>query len=479
MMPVSDIAARWFDRERFPLVLLFVALFAMACLMPAQTDTWWQLRAGEEIWKSGRIVLVDQFTHTVYGQPWPDHEWLTQLLFFVLYAVGGMPLLSAFCALAVTFAWAVVGALTPGRGLWRAVAIGVAAGLTASAWSLRPQVLTMALFAATLWILVRRRGTWGLPVLFLVWANLHGAVAFGGVLVVAATIASLVSRDGFHRRLIPVGILCLAATMLTPLGWDLWLWMPGSLQRVRVYDVQEWRSPGWDLLGGAFWLAGAGAIAVITVRRHQLRAAGPLMLALATVLLFLLAARSARNIPQFFLCAVPAVTTLLVMPRDRTAAVSRRSAVVANAFLSAAAVVAAVTVVAHAWGSSWPRLQWKPLAPETVAAIAACDGRLYNRYDEGGYLVWFMKERPVFIDSRQDPFPETLVLEQIRVERTGDYQGIFRRYQIGCALVADGSLLARSLTRDGWSARDAGGGWTVYSRGAGAPSASPVPVETY
>ena len=478
-MPIADTAARCFDRERFPLILLFVALLAMACLMPAQADTWWQLRAGEDIWKSGRIILVDQFTHTVYGQPWPDHEWLTQALFFALYAVGGLPLLSAFCALAVTLAWGVVGTLTPGRGLWRAVAIGVGAGLTASTWSLRPQVLTMALFAATLWILVRRRGTWSLPVLFLVWANLHGAVAFGGVLVLAATIASLVSRDGFHRRLIPIGALCLAATILTPLGWDLWLWMPGSLQRVQLYDVHEWRSPGWDPFGGAFWLAGAGAITVMTLRRHHLRSAGPLTLALATVLFFLMAARSSRNIPPFFLCAVPAVTTLLVMPRDRSPAVSRRGAVMANAFLSAAAVVAAVAVVAQAWSSSWPRLQWNPLAPETVAAIAACDGRLYNRYDEGGYLVWFMKERPVFIDSRQDPFPETLVLEQIRIEQTGDYQRAFMRYQIGCALVADGSPLARNLSRDGWSARHAGSGWTVYGRSAGPPLTSAASVETY
>jgi hypothetical protein len=94
VMPIVDWAGLWLNRERFPLVLLFVTLFALACLMPAQADTWWQLRAGEEIWKAGRVILVDQFSHTVNGQPWPDHEWLTQVLFFGLYAGGGMPLLT-------------------------------------------------------------------------------------------------------------------------------------------------------------------------------------------------------------------------------------------------------------------------------------------------------------------------------------------------------------------------------------------------
>jgi hypothetical protein len=467
MMPLADplarCLARGLDRDRLPLVLLFVTVFAMACLMPAQNDTWWQLRAGEDIWTSGRIVLVDQFTHTVRGEPWPDHEWLTQLLFFGIYTLGGLPLLTALCALAVTAAWGVVCALTPGRGLWRAVAIGVAAGLTAGSWSLRPQVLTMAMFAVTLWILVRRRWTWALPVLFLVWANLHGAVALGGVLMIAATTASLLARDGFHRTLLPVGALCLVATILTPLGWDLWLFMPASIQRVQGYQVQEWRTPGWDPLGAMFWLAGICVTLVILANRRYLRSAAVLTLALATMLLFVTAARSARNIPPFFLCAVPMVMTLLAKAREPRPASSQRNAILANAFLAAGAVVAALMVITHAWAGPSPRLQWTPVQPETIAAIAACDGPLYNRYDEGGYLVWFMKDRPVFIDSRQDPFPVALVLEQMRIERTGDYRDTFARYHIGCALAADGSPLARSLMRDGWNGRRAGTGWRVYT----------------
>ena len=74
--------------SRFPLTLLVVAIVFSACLMPAQSDTWWHLRTGEEIWRSGRILLHDTFTHTVSGRPWPDHEWLTQVLFYAVYAAG-------------------------------------------------------------------------------------------------------------------------------------------------------------------------------------------------------------------------------------------------------------------------------------------------------------------------------------------------------------------------------------------------------
>lgn len=184
-------------------------------------------------------MLRDDFTHTVPGRPWPDHEWLTQVLFYAVYVVGGLPLLTLLCAAAITLAWLIVLSLTPGPVLVRVALVGGGAALSSAAWSLRPQVLTMALFAAVLWILVRHRYLWTLALLFLLWANLHGAVALGGVLIVAGCSGVVtdtrraVQGSGNRRR------LCVVATTLTPLGWSLWLEMPQMMQRVEAYGIQE------------------------------------------------------------------------------------------------------------------------------------------------------------------------------------------------------------------------------------------------
>jgi hypothetical protein len=85
-----------------------------------------------------------------------------------------------------------------------------------------------------------------------------------------------------------------------------------------------------------------------------------------------------------------------------------------------------------------------------VTALENCPERLYNRYDEGGYLIWFVPGRKVFLDSRQDPYPQALVRAQIEVEKSGDYKALFDRYGIGCAFVADDSPIARRLLADGW-----------------------------
>lgn len=449
------------------MALLFVGLMVSACLIPAQSDTWWQLRAGEEMWRSGRVMLHDEFTHTVAGQRWPNHEWLTQTIFYAVYVVGGLPLLTLLCASAVTLAWWIVSRLTPGPMLVRVALVGFGAVMSSPAWCLRPQVLTLTMCALVLAMLVRRRHLWWLPPLFLLWANLHGAVALGGVLVFAAWIATAVHDRTALPSLTAIGALCLVATATTPLGLSLWMEVPHSLQRLQDYGVIEWRSPSLtNPLDLPFWSIAAIVAALAFVNRRAVAGSYELSsLVLSSAFLFLLGTRSLRNIAPFVICATPTLGVLIaraMAPRPARAESERKLRL--NAMLFASVATGAVLFVAIAWSRPLPRLGWRPLSPTAIAAIDSCPGRLYNRYDEGGYLIWFMRHRKVFMDSRQDPFPRELVLGHIELERTGDYRDLFGRFDIGCALSPAGSPLAAALERDGWTATVAGGSWRVYRR---------------
>ena len=453
-------------KERFAIGLLLLAISLAACLIPAQSDTWWQLRAGEEMWRSGRVMLHDEFTHTVAGHRWPNHEWLAQVLFYGVYWLGGLPLLTLVCAAAITAAWGFVVVLTPGPPLLRVATVGIAAVASSPAWTLRPQALTLGIFALTLWILVRRRPLSMLPLVFLVWANLHGAVALGGVVMLAAWMAAAVTDRESLAKLTVVGVLCLAATAATPLGPSLWFEIPQSLERLHTYGVHEWRAAEFTLANLPFWLAASAVLVLAIVRRRSLQSVQMLTLIAATALLFVLAARSSRNLPPFFVCAAPTITRLLRIggePQPRPEPEWRGRA---HAAVLATAVAAAIVFVTFAWRMPLPRLRWTPLADTAITAVASCPGRLYNRFDEGGYLIWFMKDRKVFIDSRQDPFPRDLVLAHIEVERSGDYRAMFDRYDIGCSLTQTGSPLAIRLRRDGWHERTAARDWAVYRKPA-------------
>jgi hypothetical protein len=455
---------RSFTFERFATALFLVAVVAAACLMPAQTDTWWQLRAGEEMWKSHHVMLHDQFSHTVSGAYWPNHEWLAQLAFYAAYRVGGLPLLTALCGVAVTTCWAVVATLTPASSRARLVLLGAGAILTSPAWSVRPQVFSLALLAIAIWIIVDRRRVWTLAPLFVMWANLHGGVALGIVLLGAAVVATgLVDRARFRRTAI-LAAACLLCTAATPLGFTLWAEVPLSLARLHAYGVIEWQRPGLALADLPFWAAAAAMFVLLIIHRSAVRSSFPVaFLGVASSMFFLLALQTRRNIPPFVLCAVPLLGTLLQRATPSSALARREHPVLNVAAIGAAAVLAGL-IVAVAWAEPSGRLGWNPVSDELRRAVTSCPGRLYNRYDDGGYLIWFARDKKVFIDSRQDPYPRDMVSRHIQLERTGQYKPMFARYDIACALTTLESPLAVALARDGWQETSGAGSWAIFAR---------------
>jgi hypothetical protein len=464
--------------DRLSGALLFVALGTAACFMPAQSDTWWHLRTGEEIWRTGSVQLRDSFSHTVNGGYWPNHEWLSQVVFFGLYRAGGLPLFTAAAALLVSATWWMVWSLTEGHPTRRLVLVSLAVIPSAMAWSLRPQLFTLFLVALMTSLVVRRRYGY-LPLLFLMWANLHGAVVLGIALLVGSIAAAALHERRLPRGLLVSSALCLVATVMTPLKLSLWSEIPASLSRLRQYQVLEWRTPSFgDVALLPFWLMSA-ALTVLTVaalvgRRRGSRT-GPssdparegrgVTIVISALILLPFALTSSRNVPPFLLLAAPAIAVLIESHfASRALRMHKHERPVLNLCVLAVAVIASVTTVGNAWAAQNPRLQWQPLPAQAIAAIRGCPERLYNNYDDGGYLIWFVPERKVFLDSRQDPYPASLIQNHIQAELSGNYQALFSRYQIECALTKTGTPLANRLLSDGWHTRYADMTWQVFSR---------------
>ena len=89
---------------RAPLALLAaVLLVGIFSTEAADTDFWWHLKTGEYIVEHGKLPVPDPFSYTSgYGEPaYPGeetvryfnltHEWLAQVLWWLLYRLGGFP----------------------------------------------------------------------------------------------------------------------------------------------------------------------------------------------------------------------------------------------------------------------------------------------------------------------------------------------------------------------------------------------------
>jgi hypothetical protein len=451
--------------ERLATALLFLAIGVGACFAPAQSDTWWQLGTGQEIWTTGAVQLSDHFSYTAAGNYWPNREWLSQLLFYASYRAGGLPLLTALTACVIVGGWFLIWRLTPGDYPRKHLLCALAVIPSSMAWALRPQVFTLFFVAATALLVARRRYLL-LPLVFLFWANLHGGVILGFVILASGVLALLFENRRWSMLPVVVTIGCLSATLLTPLGVSIWTEVPASLARLRVYGVSEWRSPSFtDPILLPFWLL-AVCLIVLSVRQKPWKATALASNATlwGALALLPLAVSSGRNVPVFLLLAVPAIAGMQRTGKSPSAS-PRIERPAVNAGILLAAVLLAVSSVTYAWASEVPRLGWHPLPEQAIVSLTSCPERLYNRYDEGGYVIWFVPGRKVFMDSRLDPFPSTLINEQIRLEQSGEYQKLFDHYDIRCVLTPSNSVLSERLVASGWEEAYKGSAFAVLTLG--------------
>lgn len=449
-------------------LLLLLAVFLTCGLTRMQGDTWWQLRAGEDMWASGRVLLSDVYSHTAAGAFWTNHEWLAEVIFYACHRLGGLPLLTLFAAALITGGWLFSWRLTRGSSTPAFVLTLVALATSAVWWEPRPHAFSLLFLPWMVFLLHRGAIAWIVP-LFLVWANTHGGVLLGFVLLGAGLTAQTLVMPSLWRRSV-AGLAGAALAMTaTPMGIDFWIEIPKSLSRISLYTLDEWtRTELTDPTMLPFW--GIAAMYVWEAVRQVSRAKrlSPSEAAVHAVALVLLpgAIAAVRNVPPFLLVAVPALTALWAAearPERPARAPDRRTAGLILAVMVCACLGVAVTL-GLAYRDQWPRLQWNPIPEAALDALRGCPDNLYNRYDEGGMLLWFAPGRKVFLDGRQDPFPPALVLEHIEME-TGrrPYGPTFERHAIRCAFLPVVSPVGPQLTRDGWTALYRDEQWVVLT----------------
>jgi hypothetical protein len=464
--------------DQMAIGLLFVAIAVLALFSPAQGDTFWHLRAGADIWRTRQIPRVDLYSHTAYGTPWPDHEWLSQLLMYGAYRVGGgMAGLEIGGALLILAATAMAYRLMVGPRLTRFALLAVGVAIASSAWSLRPQLLSLFLLTVLVWLLVEERHAF-IPPFFLGWANAHGGVALGGVVLAVVTAAGIVRwvrtrapEDGARARklalVLPLAGLAVAAT---PLGFHIYRFVVASAARSSAAQIAEWFVLRPDSLYGIlFWGATFAFAALVLVRWRAVAAGswGDWVAGAAALALMPLAIRSARNIGPFLMLAMPAASRALGadfrfrlrrQPRPET---PDHPGV--NLVLLIGLGTAALAIVVLGWRAQPATLYWNPIGSQARRALDRCPGPLYNFYGDGGPLVWFAPDRKDFIDGRQDPFPFWLLRESFAVEHGAPYRPLFDKFGVRCAFIPATSKLADRLRADGWRAELLDERWAILA----------------
>jgi hypothetical protein len=240
--------------------------------------------------------------------------------------------------------------------------------------------------------------------------------------------------------------------MLSPGGWHYWTEAVNTVSISKAVELHEYRAP-LDAASIPFWLAGFTLVVMTWAKRGTLRhwSRGDRALLLTALLLAAASVSASRNIAFFAVIAAPVLSRLCTW--QETTRHHRRPVGPFAYVMIALALVVAVLGVWTRWQGGGERLGWRPLSASLIEAVRKCPDRLFNRLEDGGYLMWELPSRPVFVDSRLHAYPLDLLKQSREADLNGEYANVFREYGIRCAVVATDSPLAHRLDHDHVMAR--------------------------
>ncbi len=429
-------------RSAFRLLLL-ILLFSAAAVYEGihlsalfSTDVWWHLRTG--LWMLQYHAIPHTGLFSQYSDlPWIASSWGYEVLLAAAYKLFGLRavpilLMGLKVALAaVTFLLARVGR----ANVWIAVALSAIAQYVIPNLQAVPAVFSIVFFGFELAMLAqsRRTGEWRslfwLPLLFVVWANLHIQFVLGlllfGVFLIALCLEHVLRVAGvtfLSNRILPLPLAQVSAVAAISLL--------GTF--VNPYTIHLFPDVVREVYSSASFQYGAEMHAMSFRRPQEF-----VLMLLVMAAFFALGRR--RSLEVFELMALVAGTVLAFrIQRDAWVAVLPAIAVLADGFHSEpvesdvwnmisrrqkalAAALTAIVLIATAL-----RLPDQTHLINKISEtfpVKACDfiaqshlpQPLFNTYSWGGFLTWYLPEYPVAIDSRVDLYGDEALTSYFQV----------------------------------------------------------------
>lgn len=394
-------------------------------------DFWWHVKVGEFICKNGYVPLKDIFSWIGMekGIPWTAHEWLADVIFYKIFnsfgevGIFSFSLGSAF--LMIWLLWKEAGENAKKNVVISSLYFIAFAILAAAFFYGRPQLFSFFLLFLELKILYAyyekngSRAIWFLPLISLLWSNLHGGSSnlsylLCGLFLFVGSFDFQFERiegkklsDKSRRTLFLVLLCTIGAIFVNPIGYRVFTYPYENMSdKLSMTMISEWQSPDAKIIGHLvmYFLPIALTSMGLMVGKGKNRLIDWLIM-LTFVFLFL---RSSRFIILWFISAP--FYAFRYFPACRLKEIRGRL----EKGLSLLLMVFLIAFAGHGIWKTSASLQKgnvivKTLDDEAVEAIKAdSPKRLFNDYNLGEALIY--QDVPVFFDARADLFAKPGIL---------------------------------------------------------------------
>ncbi len=468
---------------------IYVFLISFACLyylanaplLLAHYDLGWHLAAGDLIREQRSIPFQDPWSFTSGGRQWYNLSWLWDVIASVIFQYtnfSGLILFVVACG-AVIVGYLTSICLSSGAStiavcisvfssclLYPAFATFPNAYLLAS-----PNIATM-LFCTIFYGECLKKTRWFLlPVIMVLWANLHGGFLLGFLIVGVFCGVALLRRDWVNFRIYSfAGAGCFVAIFINPLGWHIYDGSTATLGHFVQAYITEWWSYFQNMtMPGSI----PGIIYILIFIALELRFRGshiPLESRLLSWLFLFLGLYQYRYMSFFFIFSTVPLALHLdqLLPK------------LPNNFKVQRSLLAAGIIAACALPLSYMRIDPALGLPQMLSEQDVLylqthfpHARLLNHWSNGGILIFRTRGAiPVFVDGRAaTAYPDALLRDYFKlvVEPEMDeaaWDMVLEKYQIDTVLWVKAHEEGRRFLvgKRGWKEAYAGMYVSIYAK---------------
>lgn len=446
-----------------------IKTFIFACLLfftlqPAtDPDTGWHLATGRYIIEQGQVPRNDPFSYSMPNAPYYAHSWAFDVGMYLLEDKFGPIGLSAIFAV-ITTASMVLFALLAKRvysqgdfwGLLPLLTLGVV-----EICGVRPQavsVLGLAVLLVMLTNQTKKPPLWRIPLLFLIWANLHGGVVLGiGVFALWIIGSSVQHPHNFEQKYwLKSFVMAFFATLINPYTYHLYTFAFSMVtNRTALTYNADWiplfsGRLGDDSLPLRISIVVGSVVAIIDNRNQKI-------LGILTLIFLSLSLKSLR----FLVPLLPVVAPLILITLHKLTPNNVKKGWFALVMIAFTAIIFYSNLVdknkvlCTARPDCYGSLAQMPYGATAFIKKNGLVGNFFNYYTWGGYLEWQAPQSKYFIDGRMDNFfidGKSFLEVFVAVDQMqeGWYESIVQ-YQTDFALLPSSwQQQARALQAQGW-----------------------------
>jgi hypothetical protein len=412
-------------------------------------DLYWLLAVGRRIAETHAYIYRDPFTFTVPGTPWSPLSYLSGILFYTLFKLGGITAIGVLrVALVGLLSWILFRTMRRIGVAWAVAAPLVVVALVNSHSRLtdRGQIFEYVFIAWLVGFLLtsherRGRSFFVAPLLVqLAWVQLHSSFLLGPVLAAIfflsewmapkTHVTHALARHNWKRAALLVALMALVCVINpNPKAFLVQPFDPSQRDLLTRYTL-EWKSPFDITMKSANFhpfyelLLGLGALAVV-LRIASLPLAPVALMAATAWLSF----QSHRFRVEFALVAVPMIALLL---RDAPLVAAARRIWPSRAVWAAIGIAIVLSLMVAQRSRVLESQDIPELYPKGALAFVARENvakRPFSTIGFGSYMLWELYgERPTFIDGRN--FDPGLYTDFLTAQtRETSWRAINRKYK--------------------------------------------------